>query len=106
MSLTTRHLNTSPNGVFIEFISHSLEYMCLIKASYMFILLSQHDVIDVMDQCDVLWASQTTKIFSDCIITEDDTVNIRRANKYCQFYVIANNFFSLMGIEKTHSANQ
>lgn len=72
------------SGIFIRFISHSLEYMCLIKASNMLVLLYQ-DVIDVMDQCDILWAVQATKTSSDYIMTEDNTVNICKANIVINF---------------------
>ena len=30
--------------------------------------------MDVMGQCDVLWAVETPKISLDCILTEDHTV--------------------------------
>ena len=44
-------------GACREFISHSLEYMYLIKASDMLSCpVNMMPLMDVMDQCDVLWA--------------------------------------------------
>lgn len=57
-------------GVCRELISHSLEYMHLRQA----VLHCQHEAMDVMGQCDVLWAVETPKISLDCILTEDHTV--------------------------------
>lgn len=52
------------------------------------LMLLYQDVIVVMDQCDILFAVQATKISSDCIKTEDNSINICKANTYCyQFYV-------------------
>ena len=56
-------------GVCRELISHS-EYMHLCHA----VLHCQHKAIDVMGQCDVLWAVETPKISLNCILTEDHTV--------------------------------